>query len=52
MKRFIRKLHILPKTREEARTEWEIAAGMVLTAALTAGMAVMAWAATFRGWLP
>ena len=37
---------------EEKKLEWEIAIGSLVTAAFVVGMAVMAVASTFFGWLP
>lgn len=52
MKKFIEKLHWLPQSDEERYLEWQIAVGMMALAVATAVSAVMAYAATFRGWLP
>lgn len=52
MKKFIDKLHQLPRSDEERYLEWQIAVGMIAMAVIVTVLAVMAVRATFGGWLP
>ena len=52
MKKFIEKLHRLPRSDEERYLEWQVAVMMMALAVIVSLGAWAAWAATFRGWLP
>lgn len=52
IKKFIRKLHQLPRSDEERFLEWQISVGMIAMAVIVTVLAVMAVRSTFWGWLP
>ena len=52
MKKFIKRLHRLPRSDEERYLEWQIAVGMMALAVIVTVLAVMAARATFWGWRP
>lgn len=52
MKKFIDKLHQLPRSDEERYLEWQIAVGMIAMTVIVTVLAVMAVRSTFGGWMP